>query len=386
MEPQTRSPVPRRALAGALTSLLVVAACSSVEPDDPGRGPAVSPTDRASAVTTPSGAHSLALTTVATDLAVPWGLAFLPDGRAVVTERDTGNVLLLAPGEGTSRTVEVAGTVQVAASSEGGLLGVAVSPDFAEDHTLFLYASRSDDNVVLRAELTEDHLGEPDVVLEGIPTSERHDGGRMTFGPDGHLYVSTGDAGEPELAQDPGSLAGKILRLAPDGSVPEGNPWHSPVFSLGHRNVQGLAFDADGQLWASEFGDQSWDELNRIVAGGNYGWPFMEGHDRGPDDESAPPEGLIAPLAVWPTDEASPSGLAFHQGSFWLAALRGTRLWEVPRTADGVGTPVAHLADDFGRLRTVAVTPEGRLWVTTSNTDGRGEPHPGDDQILEIGR
>ena len=187
---------------------------------------------------------------------------------------------------------------------EAGLLGVAVSPTFDTDRTLFLYTTTGSDNRVLRAELDGTRLGEPTVVLDGIPRGFIHDGGRIAFGPDGYLYVSTGETGDPELAQDPDSLAGKILRITPDGAPAPGNPDpDSPVWSLGHRNVQGLAWDDDGRLWASEFGDSTWDELNLIEKGGNYGWPEVEGTGGAP--------GFIDPQVVWPVDEASPSGLAF---------------------------------------------------------------------------
>lgn len=375
----------------SVTCLLALAGCSDDSPasgpSSPGSGSTSASTSSTTSGSKPSDtgtATETAATTreVATGLDVPWGVDFLPDGTAVVTERDSGRVMLLAPGEGDARTAQEAGRVAVSAGSETGLLGVAVSPTFAQDHLIYLYASTEEDNQVLRVMLKDGKLGTPTAILSGIPTSTHHDGGRMVFGPDGYLYISTGDAEEPDLAQDRASLAGKILRITVEGAPAPGNPWQSAVFSMGHRNVQGLAFDDEGQLWASEFGDKDWDELNQIAQGGNYGWPYMEGHDRGPDNEGPPPDGLIAPMAVWPTDEASPSGLAFHNGSFWLGALQGSRLWEVPWTVKGVGEARAHLTDDFGRLRTVVVAPSGELWVTTSNTDGRADPRDGDDRIL----
>ena len=169
-------------------------------------------------------------------------------------------------------------STSVAPQGEAGLLGVAVSPDFETDRTLFLYLTTDTDNRVVRAEVDGDRLGRTTVVLDGIPAGFIHDGGRIAFGPDGHLYVTTGETGNPELAQDPQSLAGKILRITPDGDPAPGNPDpDSPVWSLGHRNVQGLAWDDEGRLWASEFGDSEWDELNLVEKGGNYGWPEVEG-------------------------------------------------------------------------------------------------------------
>lgn len=312
---------------------------------------------------------------LATGLAVPWGLDFLPDGRAIVTERDTRRVLLLDPGGGTPTVV---GTIDAAApQGEAGLLGVAVSPDFAGDGLVYLYLTTAEDNRIVRATLRDDRLGTPEVVLAGIPNGFVHDGGRLEFGPDGFLYASTGETGEQDLAQDKDSLGGKILRITPDGDPAPGNPDPgSPVWSWGHRNVQGLAFDDEDRLWASEFGDQTFDELNLIRPDGNYGWPAVEG--RGDDDR------FVNPQVVWRTDQASPSGLAYDDGRLWLAALRGARLWRI-EVVDGRATePRDFFVGDYGRMRTVEVAPDGRLWVTTSNRDGRGEPGPGDDQVLLI--
>ena len=314
--------------------------------------------------------------TVVEQLEVPWGVDFLPDGAAVVTERMSGRVLrVTADGEQDSLG-SIAGAVP---EGEAGLLGVAVSPTFDDDRTLFFYVTTGTDNRVLRAELGEDlALGDPTVVLDGIPRGFIHDGGRIVFGPDGHLYVSTGETGDTELAQDPDSLAGKILRITPDGAPAPDNPDPgSPVWSLGHRNVQGLAWDDQGRLWASEFGDSTWDELNLIEKGGNYGWPEVEGTGGGPD--------FIDPQLVWPVEEASPSGLAFADGRLWMAALRGRRLWRIDVSRTGrASQPKAFFTEDYGRLRTVATAPDGLLWMTTSNRDGRGDPTSSDDRVLLI--
>ena len=308
-------------------------------------------------------------------LEVPWGVDFLTDGPAVVTERISGRVLQVA-GDGT--VDELGAIASTVPEGEAGLLGVAVSPTFDTDRTLFLYTTTGSDNRVLRAELDGTRLGEPTVVLDGIPRGFIHDGGRIAFGPDGYLYVSTGETGDPELAQDPDSLAGKILRITADGAPAPGNPDpDSPVWSLGHRNVQGLAWDDDGRLWASEFGDSTWDELNLIEKGGNYGWPEVEGTGGAPE--------FIDPQVVWPVDEASPSGLAWSDGHLWMAGLRGQRLWRIEVSADGrASRPKAYFTEDYGRLRTVATAPDGTLWLTTSNQDGRGDPSPDDDRILLI--
>jgi glucose/arabinose dehydrogenase len=315
---------------------------------------------------------------VATELAVPWGVAFMPDGDALVSERTTADIVRVTP-EGSVTTV---GTVPgVTADNEGGLLGIAVAPTFAQDRLVYAYFTTASDNRIVSMKLTSGGLGKPTVILDGIPRASYHDGGRLLFGPDGMLYASTGDHGVPDEAQDRGSLAGKILRMTPDGEVPDGNPFDgSLVWSYGHRNVQGLAFDDSGQLWATEFGNSEYDELNLIEAGANYGWPAFEG-DGGAD---AVNKGFVNPLLVWSVEDASPSGLAWLDGVLYMGALRGERLWQIPVDGDRVGQPKAALEGALGRIRTVVVTPEGDLWLTTSNTDGRGTVRPGDDRIVSI--
>ena len=339
------------------------------------------PTDLASQPTPSSapdgdpGGAPRVVDTLAERLEVPWGVDFLPDGSGVVTERTSGQVLRIdADGAVTS----LGSLTDVVPQGEAGLLGVAVSPDFEDDRTLYLYLTSSSDNRVVRVELEGSSLGTPTVVLDQIPAGFIHDGGRIAFGPDGYLYVTTGETGDPALAQDPDSLAGKILRITTDGKPAPGNPDpDSPVWSLGHRNVQGLAWDDEGRLWASEFGDSTWDELNLIEKGGNYGWPEVEGSGGGPD--------YVDPQLVWPVEEASPSGLAYADGRLWMAALRGRRLWRIDVSAGGrASEPTAWFAEDYGRLRTVATAPDGTLWLTTSNRDGRGEPTADDDRILAV--
>lgn len=315
-----------------------------------------------------------AVRTVATGLDVPWALDFLPDGNALVTERDTARLLRVTPAGEVSEIGTIAG---VAPRGEGGLHGVAVSPNFATDHLIYLYYTAASDNRIVRLTLENGQLGPQEVLVSGIPAGGIHNGGRIAFGPDGMLYAGTGEAGNPDLAQDLSSLGGKILRLTPAGDAAPGNPFGTPVWTYGHRNVQGLAWDASGRMFATELGQNTFDEINRIEAGNNYGWPIVEGPGGGGQ--------FTDPLLTWSTAEASPSGAAILGGSLWVAALRGQRLWEVPLTAEGgVGTPVAHFTSEFGRLRGVAAAPDGSLWVTTSNRDGRGSPTPEDDRILSV--
>ena len=316
---------------------------------------------------------------IATGLAAPWGLAFLPDGNAIVTEHDTTKVLEI---KGPEHSVGTVGVLSDAVGlgdqgGEAGLLGVAVSPDFGRDHLLYFYLSTDHDNRIVKARLVRDRLGPATPILTGIPNGFIHDGGRLVFGPDGYLYASTGETGHSELAQDKDSLGGKILRITTDGEPAPGNPFpDSPVWSYGHRNVQGLAFDDAGHLWASEFGEHTYDELNLIQRGHNYGWPTVEG--RG--DVS----GLTNPAVVWDTETNSPSGLAWLDGHLWLGALAGERLWRVTVDGTRASDPKGYLIGEYGRLRTVVAAPDGRLWVTTSNRDGRGDPRSGDDRILLV--
>ncbi|GGF39649.1 oxidoreductase [Marmoricola endophyticus] len=318
--------------------------------------------------------------TVATDLDAPWGIGFLPDGSALVTERDTGDILQVTPGaDGAKATTKQVGSVDPNSSkgAEKGLLGLAVSPTYAQDKQVFLYLTEDDDNRVLRGTFDNGRISGLTPILTGIPSANIHDGGRMVFGPDGYLYVSTGESGDGPLAQDQSSLGGKILRITKDGKPAPGNPDpDSPVWTLGHRNVQGLAFDPDGRLWASEFGDQKFDELNLIQKGRNYGWPEVEGKG----DKA----GFTNPQVTWEPDSNSPSGLAYTDGHLWLGALQGERLWRVDVDGAKATNPTGFFVGDYGRMRSVVVAPDGNLWVTTSNRDGRGDPKQGDDRILEV--
>jgi glucose/arabinose dehydrogenase len=311
--------------------------------------------------------------TVVNGLTTPWGLAFLPDGSALVSERNTGQIKRIANGTATS-----VGTVPgVVPGGEGGLLGIAVSPSFATDRFVYAYFTASSDNRVVRMPYNTS-LGQPQVLISGIAKAQIHNGGRLAFGPDGMLYVSTGDAGQSANSQNPSSLNGKILRVTPTGEAAPGNPMSgNRMWTLGHRNVQGLAWDADGRMWASEFGQNTWDELNLIQAGRNYGWPTVEGQAGNPN--------FVDPIVQWPTSQASPSGIAFSRDTVWLASLAGQRLWAVPVRGGALdGTPVNFFNGTYGRLRLVTNAPDGSMWLMTNNTDGRGTPRPGDDQIQRL--
>ena len=340
---------------------LTLAACGSAEPA-PGPVPA-----------TPSVAPPVV--SVAGDrtegLVSPWGLVALPDGSALVSERDTRRIVQVDADGGQAEATVIE---QAVPDGEGGLLGIAVDPTGT---WLYAYVTAAEDNRVIRMPL-DDLSGTREEILTGIPKAGIHNGGRIAFGPDGMLYVATGDAAVPELAQDGESLAGKILRVDPEGAVPAGNPFPgSPVWSLGHRNVQGLAFDSAGRLWATEFGSKDADELNLIEPGANYGWPVVEGTGTDP--------AYVNPQAQWsPTSLASPSGLAIVDDVAYVASLRGEVVWQVPLVGDRAGVPLALDLGDLGRLRTIEALPDGSLWLVTSNTDGRGDPRDADDRILVL--
>lgn len=308
---------------------------------------------------------------IATGLDVPWDLAFLPDGSALVSERVTGRILHVDESGDLTEVDTVGG---VAAAGEGGLLGIALHEDW-----LYAYFTAADDNRIVRMEFDGDSLGDAEVIFDGIPKSNNHNGGRIAFGPDGMLYATTGDAQDPPLAQEVDSVAGKILRIAPDGSVPDDNPFDgSPVWSYGHRNVQGIAFDDDGRLWATEFGPRTVDEINLIEPGENYGWPFAEG--------IAGDERFVDAVVEWDVAEASPSGIAYTRDTLFVAALRGQRLWQVPVPGGEVGEPADFAVGEYGRLRNVELAPDGSLWALTNNTDGRNPdgPGPDDDRVVRI--
>jgi glucose/arabinose dehydrogenase len=392
-----RGAVRRGTLAAlAAGSLVLTAGCSgdgSGGTAGAGRTPSAASPAAPSPSASPSATPSLppakgsvkVVSTLTEDLDSPWGLAALPDGDLLVSSRDKGTITRVDAKSGKKTLL---GSVPgVAPAGEGGLLGIAVSPTYGSDHLVYAYFTTESDNRIARMQYDEDGttpgrlLGAPDTILRGIPKGTIHNGGRIAFGPDRMLYAGTGETGDEGLAQDRKSLAGKILRMTPDGQPLHGNPEaDSVVYSYGHRNVQGLAWDGHKQLWASEFGQDTQDELNRIVPGGNYGWPEVEG--------KAGRKGFVDPVAQWKPSEASPSGIAFVKGSIWMAGLRGERLWRIPLsgTDDGepLAAPQAFLEKKYGRLRTVLAAGGDRLWLVTSNTDSRGNPEPGDDRILVL--
>lgn len=314
----------------------------------------------------------------AENLQVPWRTARLPAGDILVTER--GGTLRRIGADGSSQRIE--GAVE---AGEGGLLGLTLHPGFSENRYLYLYlTTRTGDGLTNRVEryvYRDGTLSQRRAIIEDIPGAPVHDGGELQFGPDKNLYIGTGDAGTEALAQDTSSLAGKILRLKDDGGIPADNPFGNAVYSYGHRNVQGIAWDDRGGMWASEHGpsgrQSGFDELNRIERGGNYGWPLVRG------DETRP--GTIPPVVhSGASDTWAPASLAYAEGSLYFGGLRGQTLYQaiLNEARDKIELR-AHFSRTYGRLRGVEATGRSLL-VTTSNTDGRGAPKPGDDKILEI--
>ena len=389
--------------AGAIMAIGLVSACNLGVPD-PVVGPAPQETSERF-VPEPPGYR---LESWVANLEAPWSLVFLPDGRALVSERP-GRIRLVRDGKLTDEPYArfevasgvaadpIASFLSVFADGEGGLMGLAVHPDFPRSPYVYAMHTYSGPagvkNRIIRLRDEGDRGRFDRVILDGLPGWTFHNGGRIAFGPDGMLYVTTGETFEAQLAQDLSSPAGKILRLTPDGGVPADNPFpNSLVFSYGHRNPQGLAWEpASGALFASEhgptgeFGLAAYDEINVTRAGGNYGWPRAVG---------APGlERLVDPILVWTTRAVPPAGLAFHRGDLFVAALGGGALVRINLATDNGGYTVTGVEHWFargpdeavlGRLRDVVEGPDGALYILTSNRDGRGTPRPGDDHIYRL--
>ncbi len=369
-----------RSLALAVAAALALSGCVATDvartPTGVGTSQPSPPSSEPPEPEAPLGAVSPTgeLEVLVTGLRTPWSIAPLPTGSTLMSERDTGRVLELMP-DGDLRVV--ATVPGIVPGGEGGLLGIAAR----DTGTPYLYAyfTAANDNRIVRMPLTGAPgtygLGGVEVLLAGIPKARTHNGGRLAFGPDGMLYATTGDAQQTERSQDRSSLAGKILRLTPDGDVPADNPFPgSYVYSLGHRNPQGLVFDRSGQLWAAEFGQTTWDELNRIEPGENYGWPIVEG--------IGGRSGYVDPVQQWPPREASPSGLGIVGDTLFLAALRGQRLWVID--IDNPGTGTAFFVSELGRIRDAVGVGDDRLLLVTSNTDANGRPGADDDRLIAV--
>jgi glucose/arabinose dehydrogenase len=369
-------------LARALTAavLTVVAAtglagCTfgAPPPDQSGEPPRLpTPSTSPSAAQDDSGG---AVEVIAKHLAVPWGVAFLPDGTALVTERDSDRILKLGPDSGPDglAVTPVQTLTGVAAGGDGGLLGIAVSPNYATDQMVYVYYSTAQDNRIASVKLGS----EPTPLVTGIPHGTSDNGGGLAFGPDGMLYATTGDAGTPAAAADPKSLAGKVLRMGPDGKPAPGNPSGTLVYASGLHDPQAVAWDVLKHLYVTDAGT-NWDEINLIQPGKDYGWPAVEG-------QAASPK-YVDPTVTFRPAAGGCVGLAATGQLMVTGCLTGTRLYLIQLTAAGgtLGAAQSLLPGKYGRLRTVVRAPDGSIWVTTSNKDGRGDPTPDDDRILRI--
>jgi glucose/arabinose dehydrogenase len=328
--------------------------------------------------------------TVAGGLNVPWEMAFAPDGRIFFTERP-GSLRVIENGKlRTAPLLEL--LAPFVSKGEGGLLGLALDPAFASNGFAYVYHSyRSAEggvaNRVLRIKIGSSAAEISQVLLDNIPGDTNHNGGRIKIGPDGYLYITTGERYEPDLAQDKASLGGKILRITTSGAIPGDNPWPgSPVYSWGHRNPQGLAWQPEsGVLFSSEHGQSSHDELNIIEAGANYGWPLIEGDEAG--DRTL---NLVQPLAHSGEETWAPSGMTFitqgpWSGELLVAGLAGQELLRISLSPSGGSPSITELfVEKWGRIRNVAEAPDGTLYLMTNNRDGRGDPRAQDDKLIEL--
>ena len=318
---------------------------------------------------------------VATDTDIPWGLVTLADGTILYSRRDAHDIVHLNPTTGAKTTVGTVPNV-VSTDGEGGLLGLAISASFSTDHWLYIMHTSPTDNRIVRIKVENDRLdlGTQQILLTGILRNKFHDGGRLRFGPDGKLYASTGDAQNGDFAQDRSGLNGKVLRLNPDGTVPADNPFGNPVWSYGHRNPQGLAFDSQGRLWEQEFGNAVMDETNLITKGGNYGWPACEG-----TSGSCGAAGFIAPKRTYPTSEGSCSGITIVRDVLYVACGRGARMYRQVISGTSLTDLQTYFNGTYGRLRTVEPAPGNGLWLTTTNAgDKDSTPNNSNEKILRV--
>lgn len=365
---------------GGATFLLTLDSPQSYlfRPNQPTAEPVETPGVVSATITPQPDTINRAMEVVAQGLDIPWEIVWLPGGDMLVTQR-TGSLMRIGEDQ---QAIPVEGVEHV---GEGGLLGMALHPEFSENSFVYLYLTTETlnglQNRVERYRLEGITLSGREIIFEGIPGARFHDGGRIAFGPDGYLYVTTGDAGNEQAAQDTSGVAGKILRITDTGGIPADNPFGNAVYSYGHRNPQGLAWDDTGRLWATEHGRSGvasgFDEVNLIIRGGNYGWPEIQGNETA--------AGMIPPAAHSGADVTwAPGGAVFLDGSLWFAGLRGESLYEAVIRGDQVESVTPHLTSEYGRLRSVSVGPDGALYVLTSNQDGRGRPQEGDDKVIRI--
>lgn len=323
------------------------------------------------------------ITTLAEGLDTPWAIVFLPDNNLLVTERK-GTVRRIMNEQ--LDPIPVATLQNVLEIGEGGLLGMALHPDFEENNFIYFYYTyqNTGDNTlnrVVRMSYQDNTLTNEEIIVDEIPGASNHNGGRIKFGPDNLLYITTGDAQEPSRAQDTNSLAGKILKVTDIGEPAPNNPFNNRIYSYGHRNPQGLAWDSEGNLWSTEHGrsgiQSGLDEVNLIQAGKNYGWPEIEG------DKTR--TGMETPIihsggnSTW-----APGSIAIYNNRLFFGGLRGTALFKGTINNNKIATIDSHYEGEYGRIREAIIGPDGMLYITTSNLDGRGRPSGSDDRVIRI--
>ncbi|MBI2011580.1 PQQ-dependent sugar dehydrogenase [Candidatus Daviesbacteria bacterium] len=330
---------------------------------------------------TTSQNNSPIIEVIATGLDTPWAIAFLPDKGMLVTERP-GRVRLIDSRDKLQEQ-PVATLNQVKEIGEGGLMGIALHPDFSENNSIYIYYTYSGSgndtlNRVSRFTYKDNRLSSEQIIVDKIPGATNHNGGRIKFGPDKFLYITTGDAQQPSLAQNKNSLAGKILRVTDEGRAAPGNPFNNLIYSYGHRNPQGIAWDSKNQLWETEHGPSGLetgnDEVNKIEAGKNYGWPEIRGVETKPGMEF--PVADSGKSITW-----APAGAAIIDRKLYFGGLRGQALYALSLEGDAL---FENFKNEFGRIREVILGPDRMLYITTSNNDGRGIPDNEDDRIIKI--
>jgi glucose/arabinose dehydrogenase len=318
------------------------------------------------------------LSVVANNLETPWSIVKLPNDSFLLTERE--GQIRLVEANGNSEVIEVIDEAKE--SGEGGLLGMTLHPSFEDNNLIYVYYTYQNEasetvNKVIRAKYLDNSFSEIETIIDNIPGALYHNGGRIAFGPDNHLYITTGDAQRPEMAQDNNFLGGKILRVDEDGNVVSDNPFDNEVYSYGHRNPQGIAWDESGNLWATEHGRSATDELNLIEKGANYGWPLIVGNGER--------EGMESPIVhsgvnvTW-----APSGAAYYDNNIFFVGLRGNTLYQANIEDRANILITERFAEEFGRLRDVIVDEDNILYFISNNTDGRGNPAENDDKLYRV--
>lgn len=365
----------------SLALVIVVFIAVSRQPAKPSPQPSTPPLHILSKSLTLADIASENIEVITENIGIPWEILFLPDNEMLVTLRE-GKLLRLDPNGNLLQVINLEET-SAAGTTSGGALGMALHPKFSSNNWIYIYETVQKEGPANRvARYTFDKqsgLTEQNIILDDLPTGKFHNGGRIKFAPDGMLYVTTGDEDEDATAQDPYSVAGSIIRVQDDGSIPTDNPFGNPVWTYGHRNPQGLTWDNAGMMWSTEHGNVAHDEINLLKPGENYGWPVIRGAES--------KEGLISPVAesgeswTW-----APSAIEYLNGSLFFAGLRGEALFEAVLDGDTIVEIKAHLFSDFGRIRVVRIGPDGNFYLATSNTDGQGggTVRAGDNKIIRI--